>query len=140
MAAIDELNELLSALPGYELLTPTMKQRALDSALIPDSFNVWPGQAGYESTYDTYFAALNLISFLRAQKVVRQVSSEGTSVAVDAPDWSALVAYYRSMSHIIGVTGNSILQVIPIPGGSHVRRTDMTERGDRYGNVDTDVG
>jgi hypothetical protein len=139
MTAMSDLDELLSPLPGFELLTPAMKQRALDGSLIPDSFNVWPGQSGYESTYDVYFAALNLISFLRAQKVVRQVSSEGTSVAVDAPDWSSLVIYYRSMSSIVSATGNTILQVVPIPDSSHVKRVNMRSGGAAHVDVDTDV-
>jgi hypothetical protein len=139
MTALEDLTALVASLPNSALLTDSMKQTALNGALIPDSFNVWPGQPGYEATHDPYFAAIGLIGFLQAQPVVRQSSSEGTSVAVDAPNWSGLVAYYRSMSPIAQTTGNDVLRIIPIPGGSHVRRTDMGNTGGGYVDVDTDA-
>ncbi|AVR56095.1 hypothetical protein PBI_BEEBEE8_10 [Microbacterium phage BeeBee8] len=135
---MDELNALLQNLPGFTLLTETQKQAALTGAQVPDSFGIWPGEEGYEVTYDVYFAALTLLGFLMAQPVVRQTSSEGTSIAVDAPDWRALATYYRSQSVICNATGNGILQRVTIPDVPHVRKTDM--RGDQhgYGDVDTD--
>jgi hypothetical protein len=63
---MDELNALLANLPGYASLTETQKQNALDGARIPDSFGIWPGEAGYEVTYDVYYAALTLLGFLQA--------------------------------------------------------------------------
>jgi hypothetical protein len=140
MAAIDDLNALLAGLPNASLITEPMKNTALAGALVPDIDGVWPGQAEYVPTHDVYFAAMNLIGFLQAQPVVRQSSSEGTSIAVDAPDWSALVAYYRSMSPICSATGNGVLQRVLIPEGPHVRKLDMSYGGDEYGNVDTDLG
>jgi len=137
---MDDLNALLFNLPGYGLLTPDMKQKALDGALVPDVNGVWPGQAGYINTYDEYWAATSLIGFLQAQPVVRQTSSEGTSVAVDAPNWSGLVAYYQSMSRIAQATGNGLLNVLPIPDGPHVYHTDMSGRWGDDDNVDTDLG
>lgn len=140
MTAMDDLNALLVNLPGYGLLTPNMKQHALDGALIPDADGVWPGTAPwYVSTYDVYFAAISLIGFLQAQPVVRQSSSEGTSVAVDAPNWGGLLAWYRSMSPICQAQGSDVLTAVPIPDSPHIRRTDMSG-GDRYGDVDTDLG
>lgn len=140
MTAMDDLNALLVSLPGYGLLTPNMKQHALDGARVPDSSGVWPDQPDYEATYDVYFAAISLIGFLMAQPVVRQSSSEGTSVAVDAPNWGGLLAWYRSMSPICQSQGNDVLNLVPIPDVPHVRRTDMSGRGDEYGDVDTDLG
>lgn len=137
---MDELNALLSPLPGYKLLTEQMKQRALDGALVPDSFGIWPGQPGYETTYDPYFAALSLLGYLMAQPVLRQTSSEGTSVAVDAPDWSALSTYFRSMSPICAATGNGVLQRVAIPDVPHVYKRNMNYGGEQYGDVDTDLG
>ncbi|QKN87710.1 hypothetical protein IXEL_9 [Microbacterium phage Ixel] len=141
MAAIDDLNGLLSPLPGYGILTDVMKQTALDGARIPDGAGVWPGQPGYQTTYDIYWAALSLIGFLQAQPVVRQTSSEGTSVAVDAPNWTGIAAYYRGASVIAGAASASpILNVIPIPGGPHVVPVDMSGRGgEPYDDVDTDT-
>lgn len=136
---MDELDALLMNLPGYGLLTVTMKENALNGARIPDSFGIWPGQEGYEPTYDVYFAAINLLGFLMAQPVVRQTSSEGTSVAVDAPNWGALAAYYRSQSIICNVQGNGVLSRVTIPDVPHVRRTDMQYGGDDNADVDTDV-
>jgi len=139
MAAIDDLSALLVSLPNYSLLNDLMKNNALAGALIPDVNSVWPGETDYVPTYDIYFAAISLIGFLQAQPVVRQSSSEGTSVAVDAPNWSGLLAWYRSMSPICRATGGSLLSVLTIPGGPHVVRTDMREAGDDYDNVDTDL-
>lgn len=138
MAAIDDLNSLLSGLPNYASLTTGMKNAALEGARIPDSSGVWPGEVGYVTTYDVHFAALNLIGFLMAQPVVRQTSSEGTSVAVDAPKWDVLMAYYRSMSPILAATGNTVLQSVPIPDGPHVKRMPM-RGGAGNDDVDTDL-
>lgn len=139
MAATDDLNALLISLPGYGLLTDSMKQAALDSALIPDSSGVWPGQLGYVTTYDVYWAAFSLLGFLEAQPVVRQSSSEGTSVAVDAPSWTTLAAYYKSMSPVAQASGNGVLTEVSIPM-HHVHRTDMSGRWDQNDDVDTDLG
>lgn len=140
MTALEDLTALVANLPGASLLTDKMKTDALAGALIPDSSGVWPGQPDYVTTNDIYFAAIGLIGFLAAQPVVRQSSSEGTSVAVDAPSWDGLLAYYRSMSPICQASGASALGVIHIPDGPHVRRTDMSGRYDDYGDVDTDLG
>lgn len=140
MAAIDDLNELLAGLPNASLITDTMKNAALAGALVPDSNGVWPGQPGYMPTYDIYFAAINLVGFLQAQPVVRQSSSEGTSVAVDAPNWDALLNYYRSQSQIVQASGNTVLQKVLIPDGPHVQRVPMTGVSSYYDNVDTDLG
>jgi len=106
---------------------------------MPDSTGLWPGEVGYVPTYDVYYAALALLGFLQAQPVVRQSSSEGTSVAVDGPSWGSLIVYYRSMSPIAQSSGNGVLNKVLIPGGPHVYRTNMRARGDGYGDVDTDV-
>lgn len=141
MAAIDDLNALVSNLPNYSLLTTQQKLDALSGALIPDSAGVWPGNPGYVETNDVYFAAVGLVAFLMAQPVVRQSSSEGTSVAVDAPNWSALLAYYRSMSPISQATGNGVLRRVTIPDVPHVRRVSMgISGGECYDDVDTDLG
>lgn len=139
MTALTELGALLSSLPGYSLLTDDMKNRALEGALIPDADLVWPGEPDYVATYDVYFAAVNLLGFLMAQPVVRQTSSEGTSVAVDAPNWSGLAVWYRSMSPILQATSQDVLQSIVIPHTPHVFRTDMSGRYDGNDNVDTDL-
>jgi hypothetical protein len=140
MAAIDELNALLENLPNYALLTDAMKNKALEGALIPGADGVWPGQDGYVPTYDVYFAALNLTAYLKAQPAFRSSSSEGSSLSVDAPDWTALTSYFRSMSPIIMATGGSVLTRVPIPEGPHVRRTNMRDGGPGYDDVDTDLG
>lgn len=140
MSTIDELNALLINLPNFGLLTPEMKQRALEGARIPDAAGVWPGQPNYVPTYDVYYAAIGLVGFLQAQPVVRQSSSEGTSIAVDAPNWTGLVAWYSSMSPIMGVQPGGILVPVAIPDGPHVVPTDMSGRYDGNDNVDTDLG
>lgn len=137
---MNELDALLSALPGYNLISETAKIAALQGSRIPDSAGRWPETAGYVETFDVYYAALTLVSFLQALPVVTSASSEGTSVSAKAPDWSALTLYYRSLSPIIQATGNSILQVVPIPAPPHVRRVSMNDGGGYYGDVDTDLG
>lgn len=139
MAAIDELDSLINTLPGYATLTPEMKQRALDGARVPDQAGVWPGKPDYIPTYDVYYAALNLLGYLQAQPVVRQTSSEGTSLAVDAPDWSGLRSWLRWMSSICGGAGHNVLKVVDIPDTPHVVPTDMSGRDQYYGDVDTDL-
>jgi hypothetical protein len=138
MAEMDDLNALVNSLPGAGLLSDKMKHDALAGALIPDVNGVWPGKPGYNQTYDIYFAASNMLPFLQAQPVIRQTSSEGTSIAVDAPNWGALYAYYRSMSPIAQATSGGVLSSIPIPGAPHVTRTNM-EGGSGYDDVNTDV-
>jgi len=140
VAAIDDLNALLVNLPNASLITVGMKDAALAGALIPDAASVWPGDVDYVATYDVYFAALNLLGFLMAQPVVRQSSSEGTSVAVDAPNWGALANYYRGMSVIVQATNNGGLNRILIDEASHVVRTNMRMEAYGYDNVDTDLG
>lgn len=139
MSAIDDLNSLISNLPNASLITDQMKADALAGALVPDSSGVWPGQTGYVPTYDVYFAACSLVYFLQAQPVVRQSSSEGTSVAVDAPNWSGLLAYYRSMSPIVAAQGNDVLRKVLIPDGPEGYWVNMHDGGDYYDNVDTDL-
>lgn len=134
------LDDLLSNLPGYSLITEGMKTAALEGARIPDSFGVWPGEEGYEPTYDNFFAALNLIGFLQAQPVVTNTGSEGTSVTVSKPEWAALVRYYRSQSPIINATGQDVLTRVIIPDVPHVVPTDMSGRGSHYGDINTDIG
>jgi hypothetical protein len=134
------LDALLQNLPNASLLTEQMKQDALNASLVPDSAGVWPGQDGYVPTFDVYYAAIKLIGFLQAQPVVRQTSSEGTSVAVDAPNWSGLLSYYRGMSTINqSIASGPLLRAIPIPETPHVVHTDMRSGGGYYGNVDTDL-
>lgn len=139
MTALDDLNSLLANLPNATLISDAMKADALAGALIPDAALVWPGQPGYVPTSDAYFAAVGLIGFLQAQPVVRQSSSEGTSVAVDAPNWAGLIAYYRSMSPIARATSNGLLTKVLIPDGPHVRRVNMNVSLEGYDNVDTDL-
>lgn len=140
MAVVEDLEGLLSPLPGYGVLTPQMKQRALDTALIPDGLGVWPGHEGYQATYDIYWAAISLSGYMMAQPFVKQSGSEGTSVSVDRPDWSSILGYFRSQSVIAQASQSGpILNEVPIPGGPHVVPTDMSGRWGGYGDVDTDL-
>lgn len=137
---MDQLNALLQSLPGYALLTDAMKQAALDGARVPDGLGVWPGEEGYQPTYDIFFAAASLIGFLQAQPFVKAAGSEGTTVSVERPDWAGLLAYYRSQSPIVTGAGSGVLGVLPIPGpAGHVRRTDMSGR-DAWGRLDPHYG
>lgn len=134
---MDEFILLIKGLPGYSSLSDQMKQRALDGAQIPDSECRYPGDPGYEPTYDVYFAALTVLPFLEAQPVVTNSSSEGTSVSVSLPNWRNLALYYRSQSQIVGLNGNAVLQVVGVPGGPHVRKVEMNDKGVDYGDINT---
>lgn len=139
MATLDDLNALLSSLPGYSILTDGMKNAALAGALVPDVNGVWPGQPDYINTYDIYYAAYNLIGFLKAQPVVTGSSSEGTSVTVQAPDWSALLAYYKGQSQVLGYA-RDVLTPVPIPDLPHVSRVNMRGEGSYGAGIDTSLG
>lgn len=140
MAALEDLNGLLSPLPGYDILTDQMKQRALDTALIPDGAGVWPGHEGYQTTYDIYWAAISLTGYMQAQPFVKQAASEGTSATVDRPDWAGILNYFRSQSIIASATqAGPLLKRVPIPEGPYLIPTDMSGRWDDYGDVDTDL-
>ncbi|AXH48580.1 hypothetical protein SEA_SANSA_7 [Microbacterium phage Sansa] len=140
MAAIDDLNALLANLPGFSLISESMKLAALEGARVPDSFGIWPGEQGYESTYDVYFAAISLIGFLKAQPFITNTNSEGTGVTIQAPDWSALLIYYSSQSTIVQAAGNGVLTKVNIPDTPHVQKVPMNYGGDQYGDLDTDMG
>lgn len=133
-----KLNELLATLPGYALLTTSMKTVALQASLIPDSEGRWPGDTDYEATYDIYFAALSLLPFLQAQPVVTSAGSEGTSISVKPMDWEAIRVFYRGQSVIVSGQQHVITSVA-IPDVPHVKRVPMNDRGGYFGDIDTDV-
>jgi hypothetical protein len=142
-AFTEELTALIANLPGASLITEKMKTDALAVSLVPDALGVWPGFPNYVVTVDLYYAALQLINFLRGQPVIRNSSSEGTSVSVDAPDWASIMAYYKSMSVIAKANSSDLLKVVYIPDPPHVKKVPMGSeygRGSSYDNVDTDLG
>lgn len=124
---METLNSLLSSLPNSELISENMRKDALEASVIPDSEGRLPGSEGYVATYDAYYAAYRLIPFLRAQSMVTATSSEGTSVSVTPPDWSALMSYYQSMSVILSMQHDA-LHLIHIPDVPHVSKTNMHGR------------
>ena len=138
MSALDDLNDLISSLPGYSSITTGMKNTALAGSVLPDSNGVWPGEDGYVTTYDIYFAAYSLVGFLKARPIVTSSSSEGTSVTVQAPDWDSLLVYYRSMSPILSATGG-VLTPVPIPDWPHVSKVSMRGDGGYGSGIDTDL-
>ena len=107
MAALDDLHDMVNA-DTEPTLNDLDLQAALDSALVPDSNGVWPGQPGYQPTSDLYWAAAET-STLRAMRAsmsatqtVTKVTSEGSTFEVEqsAPDWAALGRRWRAMSQI----------------------------------------
>ena len=105
--ALDRLAELVDP-DAFPTLSETDLQAALDASLIPDTAGVWPGQPGYQPTYDLYWAAAET-STLRAMRAamsatqtVTKVTSEGSTFEVEqsAPDWAALSRRWRAMSQI----------------------------------------
>lgn len=139
MDELNELNALLENLPGYTLVTPSMKTSALTGARIPDSAGVWPGVEGYVDTYDVYFAAVSLLAFLQAQPIVTHTSSEGTSVTATPFNWGAVKAFYEGLSPIMARIKGDVLTAVPIPDPPHVTRVPMNDKGGYYGDVNTDL-
>lgn len=137
---MEELDKLLAALPNSDKVTTEMKQAALNGSLIPDPDGIWPGQVGYVTTHDVYWAAINLMPFMQAQPQVTSASSEGTSVTATRFDWDAIASFYRGMSVIVGANPRDVLNLVAIPDVPHVRRVPMNDRGGYYGDVDTDLG
>lgn len=144
MTAKDDLKALLANLPGAALITERQYDDALSGARVPDGLGVWPGAVGYQDTFDIYWAAISLVGFLAAQPFVKQSSSEGTSVSVEAPSWAGLLAYYRTQSSVAQATARPVLGTIPIPATPHVARVDMSDsdwlgRRGSIGDIDTDL-
>lgn len=141
MATKEDLKALISVLPGSDAILDVMLEQALAMSVVPDSFGIWPGREGYETTHDIYYAALTLMGFLQAQPYTTSASSEGTSVTVKAPDWKADIESFRNLSRICGAQGNDVLTVVPIPDGPHVIPVYMGSMGGGdNGDVDTDLG
>lgn len=143
--ALADLTELMTNLPNATLISDGQRLAALNVSLIPDELGVWPGQPGYQPSYDIFWAAISLVGFLQAQPSIKHTASEGTQVVLDPPNWGSLVAYYRSMSPIAQKVSRTVLRPVVVPGESHVRKLDM--HGHDYydwrtsnGDVNTDVG
>ena len=126
--ALDRLAELVDP-DAFPTLSETDLQAALDASLIPDTAGVWPGQPGYQPTYDLYWAAAET-STLRAMRAamsatqtVTKVTSEGSTFEVEqsAPDWAALGRRWRAVSQIGRETGFgdslSVIEVVSPDSG-----------------------
>ncbi len=105
--AFDKLDQMVTMTASPALSVEDL-HAALAASLIPDAAGVWPGQPGYQPTYDLYWAAAET-STLRAMRVamsatqtVTKVTSEGSTFEVEqsAPDWAALSRRWRAMSQI----------------------------------------
>jgi len=120
---MDELNQLLLNLPNQDKLTETMKQKALNLSLIPDTSGKWPSQTGYEVTYDSAYAALLLVAQLRSMPVTTSASSESTSASQTAPDWDSACVFYQSISPIyLSQVGSGLGRIdIKMPPHAHRR-------------------
>lgn len=135
---MEELEQLLKSLPGYDLVTEGMKHKALQGARIPDADGNMPGDRKYVPTYDAYFAAYGLVGFMQAQPAVTTASSEGTSVTTTGYNWDGLRQWLRANSAICQSTDADVFTVIPIPNTHPVTRTNM-HGGGPYDDHDTDV-
>ena len=103
MSAIEDLKKLVDP-ATHPSLTDEDLQAALDASQIPDAADVWPGQPGYITTYDLYWAAAEALTLRAARaassETVTKVASEGSSFDVQAPNWGALAHHYRMRSQI----------------------------------------
>ena len=137
--ALDRLAELVDQ-AASPTLSETDLQAALAASLIPDAAGVWPGQPGYQPTYDLYWAAAET-STLRAMRAamsatqtVTKVTSEGSTFEVEqsAPDWAALGRRWRAMSQIgreIGLGGSLGVVEVASPDSGFVPASGVLRDG-----------
>jgi len=134
---MEELKEILASIPGSDLVSDAMLNKALQQARIPDADGRMPGDVAYIPTHDAYYAAASLVGLLRAQPAVTSAGSEGTNVSTTPYDWDSLLAWLYSMSPIKAAAQSDVFTVIPIPNTYRKDRKDM--QGDDYYGHDTDI-
>ena len=137
---MDELDIILGQVQGYDAVPNELKAHALEGSLIPDENGVWPSKAGYIPTYDHYYAAMNLVSYLRAQPQVTSTGSEGTNVTVSPTNWDSLLIWLKSKSAIVLVSGDSVITPVSIQLGPHVVKQNMQGSGVYRGETDNTLG
>ena len=137
---MDELDIILGQVQGYDAVPNELKYHALEGSLIPDVNGVWPSKVGYIPTYDHYYAAMNLVSYLRAQPQVTSTGSEGTNVTVSPTNWDSLLIWLKSKSSIVMVSGDSVITPVSIQLGPHVVKQNMQGSGVYRGETDNTLG
>lgn len=137
---MDELDIILGQVQGYDAVPNELKAHALEGSLIPDKNGVWPSKVGYIPTYDHYYAAMNLVNYLRAQPQVTTAGSEGTNVTVSPTNWDSLLIWLKSKSSIVLVSGDSVITPVSIPLGPHVVKRNMQGSGVYRGETDNTIG
>lgn len=133
---MEELNDLIDGLPGAEIISAGMKEKALQDSRIPDSNGNLPGEENYVPTYDPYYAAYLLVGLLYAQPTVTSASSEGTSVTATPFNWDGFGAWLKARSPIL--SQSDAFTILSIPGEPKVVRTNM-DTGGYYDNRDADL-
>ena len=137
---MDELDIILGQVQGYDAVPNELKAHALEGSLIPDVNGVWPSKVGYIPTYDHYYAAMNLVGYLRAQPQVTSTGSEGTNVTVSPTNWDSLLIWLKSKSSIVLVSGDSVITPVSIQLGPHVVKQNMQGSGVYRGETDNTLG
>ena len=89
-------------------------------SLMPDPAGRLPGRDGYQRTIDHYQAAARFAFDQACAQAVRDrittVSSEGTTVTADPPDWRSAAAAWWAMSYAARAAGASArVASIPLP-------------------------
>lgn len=140
MAILTEVTSLLDAyISETDLSYPTaLEQEFRQQSLIPDSDGRMPGTPEYAETVDVYYNALLYAEYFAGLPAITSATSEGTSLSVTPPDWDRLIRFLKSKSPIVGAS-NQLWTVVPVDN-RHIHRTWMNDRGDPYGDVDTDIG
>lgn len=128
------LDDVLALIPGGDVVSQAVKESALAKSLIPDSNGHLPGEQGYATTYDAFYAALTLLGVVRAQPAVTTASSESTSISATTPDWPSLEAWLRSQSVVC--RSQDVLTSIPITYDGYITRAYMG--GEPYRGYDAD--
>ena len=137
---MDELDIILGQVQGYDAVPNELKAHALEGSLIPDKNGVWPSKVGYIPTYDYYYAAMNLVVYLRSQPQVTSTGSEGTTVTVSPTNWDSLLIWLKSKSSIVLVSGDSVITPVSIQLGPHVVKQNMQGSRVYHGETDNTLG
>lgn len=94
-------------------------------SLMPDQAGRLPGRDGYERAVDHYQAAARWAFDQAAAQAARDriatVTSEGTTVTADPPDWRSAAAAWWAMSYAARAAGASArVASIPLPARAGV--------------------
>ena len=96
-----EARDLVRRLIG-DALNPDLIDDCVEWAVMPDAEGRYPIDAGWEPTYDGWWAAASAAEMVAASQPdqLTQVTSEGTTLRVTPRDWASTARTWRTRSVI----------------------------------------